>query len=141
SAFTGTPITVVADNSPLNSSASTQRADCLSAPRKRADIYQWYDRSDFRVPAAGRFGTCGANTLRGPGVVDLDMGLDRKWRFGEQSELRFRVESFNVANTPHHSNPNNNINSGGLLEALGISNTGRDGLDERPSRAALQCSW
>src|SRR5213593_3713952 len=141
SAFTGTPFTVVADNSTLNSSASAQRADCFSTPRKRGNIYQWYDRSDFGVPAAGRFGTCGANALRGPGVVNLDMGVDRKWRFGEQYELKFRVESFNVANTPHHSNPINNINTGGFMEALGIRNTGRDGLDERTFRVGLKVSW
>ena len=147
SAYTGSPFTAIADNSTLNSSASTQRADCVSAkPHKRGDIYQWYDRSDFRVPAAGRFGTCGVNTLRGPGLVNLDTGLDRKWRFGEQSELKFRVESFNVANTPHHSNPgsgnsNNNVNTGGFMEALGIRNTGRDGLDERTFRVGLKFNW
>ncbi|HYR88185.1 MAG TPA: TonB-dependent receptor [Terriglobia bacterium] len=142
SAYTGSPFTVIADSSTLNSSASTQRADCVSGTQhKRGDIYQWYDRSDFRVPASGRFGTCGANTLRGPGLVNLDMGVDRKWRFGEQSELKFRVESFNVANTPHHSNPTNNVNSGGFMEALGIRNTGRDGLDERNFRVGLKFSW
>jgi hypothetical protein len=143
SAYTGSPFTAIADSTTLNSSASTQRADCLSAPRKRGDIYQWYDRSDFRVAASGRFGTCGANTLRGPGVVNLDMGVDRKWRFGEQSELKFRVESFNVANTPHHTiaDANRNINSGSFMEALAIRNTGRDGLDERTFRVGLKLSW
>ena len=146
SAHTGSPFTAIADNSTLNSSASTQRADCISAtPHKRGDIYQWYDRSDFRVPAPGRFGTCGANTLTGPGLVNLDMGVDRKWRIGEQSELKFRAESFNVANMPHHSNPTNpttnNVNNGAFMEALGIRNTGRDGLDERTFRVSLKFNW
>jgi hypothetical protein len=75
-----------------------------------------------------------------PGLHSV-LGVDRKWRFGEQSELKFRVESFNVANTPHHSNPTNNVNSGGFMEALGIRNTGRDGLDERNFRVGLKFSW
>ena len=151
SAYSGTPFTAIADNSTLNSSGSTQRADCSAKPRKLGDIHQWYDRSDFRVPASGRFGTCGVNTLRGPGLVNLDMGLDRKWRLGERSELKFRVESFNVANTPHHSNPGsgigsatnttNNVNTGSFMEALGIRNTGRDGLDERTFRVGMKFSW
>src|SRR5437867_1014348 len=151
SAYSGTPFTAIADNSTLNSSGSTQRADCSAEPRKLGDIHQWYDRSDFRVPTSGRFGTCGVNTLRGPGLVNLDMGLDRKWRLGERSELKFRVESFNVANTPHHSNPGsgigsatnttNNVNTGGFMEALGIRNTGRDGLDERTFRVGMKFSW
>src|SRR5207247_9844086 len=137
----GPPVTDVAAHSTASSSASAPRADCCPTPRKGANIYQCYDRSDFGVPAAGRFGTCGANALRGPGVVDLDMGVDRKWRFGEQYELKFRVESFNVANTPHHSNPINNINTGGFMEALGIRNTGRDGVGERTFRVGLKLNW
>ena len=84
-------------------------------------------------------------------LVNLDMGLDRKWRLGERSELKFRVESFNVANTPHHSNPGsgigiattatNNVNTGGFMEALAIRNTGLDGLDERTFRVGLRFSW
>src|SRR5467141_1436343 len=41
SAYTGSPFTVIADSTTLNSSASTQRADCVSATQhKRGDIYQ-----------------------------------------------------------------------------------------------------
>jgi len=142
SAYTGSPFTAVADNSTLNSSASTQFADCFAAtPRRTGDIFQWYQRSDFRVPAAGRFGTCGNNSLRGPGLVNVDLGVDRKWRFGEQFELKFRAEAFNAANTPHHSNPTNSVNSGAFMQALGIRNTGRDGLDERTFRVGLKFSW
>jgi len=151
SVYSGSPFTAIADNSTLNASGTTQRADCIGTPRKLGDIHQWYDRSGFGVPASGRFGTCGANTLTGPGRVNLDMGIDRKWRFGENSEIKLRVESFNVANTPHHSNPGsgigiattatNNVNTGGFMEALAIRNTGLDGLDERTFRVGLRFSW
>jgi len=35
----------------------------------------------------------------------------------------------------------NNVNTGGFMEALGIRNTGRDGLDERTFRVGLKFSW
>jgi hypothetical protein len=143
SAYSGSPFTAIADNSTLNASGTTQRADCIGTPRKLGNINQWYDRSGFGVPASGRFGTCGANTLTGPGLVNLDMGVDRKWRFGENSELKLRVESFNVSNTPHHTiaDASKSVNSGSFMQALAIRNTGRDGLDERNFRVGLKFSW
>jgi hypothetical protein len=142
SAYTGQPFTATASTNTLNSSASSQFADCVASPPTRTrNIFEWYKRSDFQVPASGRFGTCGVNSLRGPGLINLDLGLDRKWRFGEQFELRFRAEAFNASNTPHHSNPTNSVNSGAFMQALGIRNTGRDGLDERTFRVGLKFAW
>jgi hypothetical protein len=103
---------------------------------KLSEIYQWYDKTGFGVPASGRFGTCGQNSLQGPRLVNVDMGIDRKFRVSERFELRFRAESFNVANTPHHTNPgatsatSTSVNSGSFMLATDTRNTGRDGLDE-----------
>src|SRR5207248_372149 len=107
SAYTGQPFTATASNTTLNSQASSQRADCIAAPpQKTGDILQWYGKSGFAVPTAFRFGTCGYNSLTGPGVVNLDLGIDHKWQLGERFDLKFRAESFNAGNTPHHANPN-----------------------------------
>jgi hypothetical protein len=142
SAYTGSPFTAIADNSTLNSSGSTQRADCLSGtPNRTKNIFQFYDISDFRAPASGRFGTCGTNSLTGPGLVNVDMGVDRTWKAGERFSVKFRAEAFNAANTPHHSNPTNSVNSGAFMQALGIRNSGRDGLDERTFRFGLKFAF
>ncbi|PWU05464.1 MAG: hypothetical protein C5B51_14470 [Terriglobia bacterium] len=148
SAYTGMPFSATASNASLNSNASGQFADCLAAPARRlGDIYQWYSKADFGVPASGRFGTCGQNSLSGPALVNLDMGLDRRFRFTERFELRLRAESFNLANTPHHANPgatsatSTSVNSGSFMLATDIRNTGRDGLDERTFRVGLKLSW
>src|SRR5207244_361827 len=45
SAYSGSPFTAIADNSTLNASGTTQRADCVGTLRKLGDIHQWYDRS------------------------------------------------------------------------------------------------
>lgn len=69
------------------------------------------------------------------------MGLDRNFNVMERFQLKFRAEVFNLANTPHHANPTGNVSSGTFMQALGIANTGREGLDERIFRLNLRLSW
>ena len=57
-----------------------------------------------------------------------DLSLTRRARIDEQRQLEFRVEFFNVWNTPQFDNPNNDINSGQFGETTRV-------LDpERPAR-------
>jgi len=140
-AHTGTPFTATSSSASLNSPNSTQFADCLSTPQKLNDIYGWYAKSAFGVPPTGRFGTCGTNNLRGPGLVNADLGLERKFNFSEKYGLTFRAEMFNLANTPHHSNPVGNVTSGTFMQALGIVSTGREGIEQRALRFGLRLAF
>jgi hypothetical protein len=137
----GTPFTVTASNTTLNAVASSQFGDCLSTPQQVRNIYQWYNPSAFAAPSAGRFGTCGTNNLWGPGLINLDLGLDRGFPVTERIQVKFRAEMFNATNTVHHSNPNGNISSGTFMQALGIANTGREGIDERAFRFSLRVAF
>jgi hypothetical protein len=137
----GLPFTVTSSNTTLNAVGSTQFADCISPARDLNNIYQWYDKSTFGLPATGRFGSCGTNNLWGPGLVNLDTGLARNFAIRERFQLKFRAEMFNVSNTPHHANPTSNITSGTFMQALGIANTGREGIDERTVRFSLRLGW
>ena len=140
-AHSGPPFTAGASNSTLNAPYSSQFADCLSAPQKLGSILQWYSRSAFAVPASGRFGTCGVNSLRGPGLFNADLSVQRKFPITEQLQLTFRAEMFNVANTPHHAMSSTSVSSGTFLQALNIANTGREGTEQRAVRLALRLSW
>src|SRR5262249_27231674 len=106
SAFSGRPFTPTASSTGLNSPNSSQVADCIGAPHQTGNIFLWYDKSAFAVPSAGRFGTCGAGSLRGPALHNVDLGVERKFAFRERFDLKFRAEMFNVGNTPHHNIPN-----------------------------------
>src|SRR5262249_61855857 len=112
-----------------------------SPHRKLGGIYQWYDKSTFANPSAGRFGTCGTNNVQGPRLFNANFGIDRNFALTERFQLKFRAEAFNVSNTPHHSNPTNSISSGTFMQALGIANTGREGIDERTFRLSLRLGW
>ena len=137
----GLPFTVTASNTTSNAVGSTQFADCIAPPQELGSIYQWDNKSAFAVPASGRFGTCGTNNVWGPGLVNLDTGLMRRFTFHDRYELQFRVEMFNTANTPHHSNPTSSISSSSFMDALGIANTGRDGIDQRTTQFSLRLGW
>ncbi len=98
-----------------------------------------------------RFGTAGFNRLLGPGVVNLDAGVFRRFRITERVDLQFRMEVFNATNTPHFSNPSGNISNlvlnsdgsfnRGVFEVTGLRNTGREGIDERVFRFGLRLSF
>ncbi|MEO8053480.1 MAG: TonB-dependent receptor, partial [Acidobacteriota bacterium] len=91
SAYNGQPFTATASNTSLNAQASSQRANCNATPNKLGDNLQFYDRSAFSVPATGQLGTCGYNSLVGPGVVNLDLGVDRNFKVTERFQLKFRA--------------------------------------------------
>lgn len=74
-------------------------------------------------------------------MINMDLSMDRRFRITERVELKFRVESFNLGNTPHHSNPDGNVSSATFMQALGIRNTGREGIDERTFRLGLRLGW
>ena len=112
-----------------------------SAARKIGDIFQWYDRSAFAPPSAGRFGTCGTNSLRGPGLFNTNLGVNRNFRMSERFGLDFRADMFNIANTPHHSLGNTSVNVGTFMQAVGIVNTGLEGIEQRAVRFSLRLAW
>jgi hypothetical protein len=74
----------------------------------------------FSLPAPGVFGNAGRNTLRGPGIQDLDVSLSRTITFAERYKLQFRAESFNLTNTVAFGLPNSNVSGGspGVITSL-----------------------
>jgi hypothetical protein len=137
----GQPFTVTASNTSLNAAGSTQFGNCNSTPQELGNIYEWYNTSAFSAPANGHIGTCGTNSLWGPGLINLDSSLNRTFPLTDRFQLKFSAEGFNMANTPHHSNPTSSVSSGTFMQALGIANTGRDGIDERTFRFGLRLGW
>jgi hypothetical protein len=138
---TGYPFTATASTATLNAPFSNQFADCLAPPEEVGSIYQWYKPSSFAPPTAGRFGTCGTNNLRGPGLFNTNIGVTRKFRMSERFGLDFRADMFNIANTPHHSLGNSSVNSGTFMQAVGIINTGLEGIEQRAVRFTMRLGW
>jgi Carboxypeptidase regulatory-like domain/TonB dependent receptor len=143
SAYTGRPYTLTASGSTLNMPGNQQTPDQIKPEVEKlgkvGDDGTWFDTSAFARPTGIAFGNVGRNTMSGPGVVNLDLGLFRNFKLTERFNLQFRAESFNVSNTPHFSTPAddtvdiNSSNFGRILstasaDAMGRSREFRFGL-------------
>ena len=77
----------------------------------RPSITKWFNTAAFAQPAFGAFGTVGRNTLRGPGLNNLDLALFKNFVLPKDMRVQFRLESFNVFNHPQFLAPNTSVTS------------------------------
>jgi hypothetical protein len=114
-AYQGRPFTVTASGASLNMPGNQQTADQIKPDVEKlgnvGDAGTFFDTSAFARVTEVRFGNVGRNTMRGPGVVNLDMSLFRSFKLNDRFNLQFRAEAFNVSNTPHFANPVSNVNN------------------------------
>jgi hypothetical protein len=74
----------------------------------------FFNTDAFSTPPAGTVGNAGRNSLRQPGISQLDMGLFKHFRFHERYEIRFSWEVFNVLNRTMFAYETGRITSGGF---------------------------
>jgi len=77
---------------------------------------QYLNPAAFGRPADGQWGTGNINT-QGPGQIDINVALTRKFHVRETQTVEFRAEAFNL---PNHLNP---YNPGANAPGLATQNT------------------
>jgi outer membrane receptor protein involved in Fe transport len=60
----------------------------------------FFNTEAFTAPDPGTLGNAGRNSLRQPGIAQLDMGLFKNFKFGERFSARVKWEVFNLFNHP-----------------------------------------
>ena len=65
----------------------------------------WINGKAFAPPANGTLGNMKANSLQGPGYIDVDMSLSRRFPITERQGIEIRWETFNIANHTNLLNP------------------------------------
>jgi hypothetical protein len=122
SRLSGTPFTIAGGGAQVNAPGNFQTADQIGplrivggvGPRSgdpncpASDLScHYFDPSAFRaVPGSEvRFGTAGRNSVRGPGLSNLDASIFRNFKLKERLTLQIRAEMFGLTNTPHLNNP------------------------------------
>ena len=67
------------------------------------------------------FGNAGRNILFGPGLVNWDFAVYKRFSITEGHSLQFRFESFNFTNTPQFNFPNSQVgnNNFGRITSAG----------------------
>ena len=71
----------------------------------------WYNPKAFFNNAAGTFGTCGRDNLRGPRQVNVDFSVIKDFRIREGHALQFRMEMFNAPNHVELNTPSASWNN------------------------------
>jgi hypothetical protein len=103
-----------------------------------------YIRTDcFSFPALGQLGNLGRNTLRGPGLLDVDASLFKNWPLlHEHSTLQFRVEAFNLLNRANFQAPKVKIFDGtGNVIPNASQLAAPTQTSERQIQLAAKLSW
>jgi hypothetical protein len=113
--YTGSPFTVGADGSSLNSVDNTQTA--MQVKSSVAYLHgvgstgTWFDTTAFApVTTAATWGSSGRNLLRTPGVWNTDLMINRKFQITEKIDTDFRAEFYNLPNTSHFNGPDSYVN-------------------------------
>jgi Carboxypeptidase regulatory-like domain len=70
---------------------------------------EWFNIANVVAPGPLSEGTLGLQTNYAPPTRNLDFSVFKDFRFTERYILQFRAESFNLANTPQFSVPDNTL--------------------------------
>lgn len=108
-AQSGLPIRFEANNASLRAPGNTQRPDASGKPDVLGGIGAdalWFDTSVFSAPAPGTWGNVKRNgLLDGPAYVNVDATIAKLFSIGGAVRGEFRIDAFNLTNTPHFENP------------------------------------
>ena len=138
--FSGTPFTVTASGTSLNTPGNSQTADQVSDFEVLGDIGAagpWFNRASFTQPTGVRFGNTGRNQFYGPGAYNLDMSIFRMIPIGGTRRLELRFEAGNILNHAVYGNPQGSITSGTYGQITGINGN----YPERMARLGLRFTF
>lgn len=69
---------------------------------------------------SGLYGNIGRNALYGPGTIQWDMALSRRFKFNERLSLDFRSDFFNIMNHANWNNPATGITTSTFGQVTGF---------------------
>ena len=135
-AYSGAPFTVSSSTASLNAPGNPQLADQV---KEDVEILggvgpqtPYFDVTAFKPVTEARFGNSRFNSLRGPGVRNIDLIAMRTLTLPRSMSLQLRVEIYNLTNRPTFANPsdtnvsNLQLNPDGTvrdLNGFGVINT------------------
>ena len=97
-------------------SGSAQRPDLVPGislkPSQGQSPDLWINPAAFATPAKGTWGNAGRSILTGPGLFQVDIGLQKQFAISGDRNIAFRWEVFNVFNRDNLANPETNLSTG-----------------------------
>jgi hypothetical protein len=86
----------------------------------------WFNPGAFTTPPAYTFGNVSRNSVYGPGMQTMDIGLVRSFNLAERARFETRAEFFNALNHTNLGTPNRFVNTSSFGSITEVSTPGRE---------------
>jgi len=86
----------------------------------------WFNPTSFKAPPAYTFGNAGRNSVYGPGMETMDLGVVRSFNMREMARLEMRAEFFNALNHTNLGTPNRFVNTSTFSSITESTTPGRE---------------
>jgi hypothetical protein len=113
--------TVVGEN-PIRANTSGARI----FPSGTRNSTTWFNPAAYQAPAAYTFGDSGRNSVYGPGLQSMDLGLVREFSIAEKARFEARGEFFNALNRTNLGTPNRFVNTSSFGSITEVATPGRE---------------
>ena len=80
----------------------------------------------FATPPAYTYGNVGRNTVYGPGLQTMDLGIVREFSLAEKARFEVRGEFFNAFNHTNLGTPNRFVNTANFGSITEVATPGRE---------------
>jgi hypothetical protein len=107
---TGRPFTVFMQTG-VNNGAPSWPNRIGSGELENPTVDRWYNPADFVAPPPNTYGNTGRGILYGPGHVNVDTSLSKRFAVASRANVEFRWDAFNLFNHPGFGFPNQNFDS------------------------------
>lgn len=111
-ARSGAPLSISGGFANLGNGWGT-RADIVGTPTvSDPSPQQWFNTSAFARPELYTWGNSPMGILEGPGLLQFNTLLSKRFSIAESKDLQLRWEAFNAFNNVNYNNPSTNVASG-----------------------------
>jgi hypothetical protein len=86
----------------------------------------WFNPGAFAAPPAYTYGDVSRNSVYGPGMQTMDLGLVRSFSLAEKARFEGRAEFFNALNHTNLGTPNRFVNTSSFGSITEVSTPGRE---------------
>lgn len=125
----GAPFTVtMSSNNGLGSQAGNWYPDVAGNPKlPQPTIAEWFNQLAFKQPMNLTYGNSRRNSLRGPGLTDVDFSLGKTFSLPRQErmKLQLRFDAANALNHPSFGQPNAALNPTALARQQADPSVGK----------------
>jgi hypothetical protein len=87
-------------------------------------LNEYFNTSCFTTPPALTYGNAPRTDphIRWPNLTNMDFSMFKEFPLREESKLQFRVEFFNLTNTPYFSGPGSDLTSADYFGVINSTN-------------------